>query len=329
MAQELGKFEGGLSLGSLTSINKDVAQELGKLKGRGLGLQGLTSIQGGAAKELFNTNVWVKKDLLLPDLPSDFADIDQMTLDELGKLVLIHISYQPLPSFRQPKDKQLKLSGLYLLDKDKAELLASYPIEELWLDGLDSIDKDTARELAKFKGEYINLSGLRSLEPEVARELVNTDSKKEMALSSLFSINVELARELGNFKGQMLNLNGLDSIDKNIVKELSSLKSGLNMQGLSSIDKETAHEMGKMQARFLNLKNSISFTRDIAQELANFKGEYIRLDRVPYIDRDTALILLKFEADRVYIPNAEIPYSAAKLLNGQGKKFINKNIKKY
>ena len=51
VAKELGKSEGGFILDGLTSINKDVAQELAKIKGT-LSLNGLTSIDKDVAREL-------------------------------------------------------------------------------------------------------------------------------------------------------------------------------------------------------------------------------------------------------------------------------------
>ena len=52
VAQELAKFEGSLSLRGLTSIDKDVAQELAKSKAYCLLLNGLTSIDNDVAQEL-------------------------------------------------------------------------------------------------------------------------------------------------------------------------------------------------------------------------------------------------------------------------------------
>ena len=53
VAQELVKFKGKeLFLDRLRSIDKDVAQELAKFKGRGLSLGGLTSIDKDVAQEL-------------------------------------------------------------------------------------------------------------------------------------------------------------------------------------------------------------------------------------------------------------------------------------
>ena len=52
VAHELGKLKGWLSLNGLTSIDQDVAQELGKFKGRELHLYGLTSIDKDVLKIL-------------------------------------------------------------------------------------------------------------------------------------------------------------------------------------------------------------------------------------------------------------------------------------
>ena len=53
VAQELAKFKGGLLIvGGLASIDKDVAQELRKFEGANLSLEGLTSIDKDVAKAL-------------------------------------------------------------------------------------------------------------------------------------------------------------------------------------------------------------------------------------------------------------------------------------
>ncbi len=52
VAQELAKVKGGLFLRGLTSINKDVAQELAKFEGEGLDLNGLTSTDKDVAQAL-------------------------------------------------------------------------------------------------------------------------------------------------------------------------------------------------------------------------------------------------------------------------------------
>jgi ABC-type amino acid transport substrate-binding protein len=52
------KFEGDLSLNGLTSIDKDIAQELAKLKGW-LYLNGLTSIDKDIAQELAKFEGWL------------------------------------------------------------------------------------------------------------------------------------------------------------------------------------------------------------------------------------------------------------------------------
>jgi len=99
VTQELAKIKGELYLGGLTSIDKDVAQELGKFEGLWLHLRGLTSI-------------------------------DKDVAHELAKV----------------KGRGLYLSGLTSIDKDVAHELAKVK-RNLFLNGLTSIDKDVLKIL--------------------------------------------------------------------------------------------------------------------------------------------------------------------------------------
>ena len=71
VTQELAKIKGELYLGGLTSIDKDVAQELGKFEGLWLHLRGLTSIDKDVAHELAK----VKRNLFLNGLTSIDKDV--------------------------------------------------------------------------------------------------------------------------------------------------------------------------------------------------------------------------------------------------------------
>ena len=136
-----------LNLSGLTSIDKDVAQELAKFEGKYLYLNGLTSIDKEVAQELakFKGN-----DLGLCGLTS----IDKEVAQELAKF----------------KGNELSLDGLTSIDKDVAQELAKFKGQDLSLDGLTSIDKDVAQELAKFEG-VLTLHVLTSIDKNVAQEL--------------------------------------------------------------------------------------------------------------------------------------------------------------
>ena len=105
-----------LRLGGLTSIDKDVAQELAKFKGSWLDLGGLTSIDKDVAQELAK----VKGGLSLGGLTS----IDEDVAQELAKF----------------KRGWLDLGGLTSIDKDVAQELAKVK-GGLSLGGLTSIDE--------------------------------------------------------------------------------------------------------------------------------------------------------------------------------------------
>ena len=98
VAQELAKFKGGLLiLGGLASIDKDVAQELAKAGSLSLGL---TSIDKDVAKELVNTI-----SLALPDLTS----IDKDVAKALGKLKgkTLYISSEALQTYKEVNGESL------------------------------------------------------------------------------------------------------------------------------------------------------------------------------------------------------------------------------
>ena len=135
---------GGLRFG-LTSLDKDVAQELGKSKVSELQLNGLTSIDKDVAQELAK---FKGECLNLFDLTS----IDKDVARELAKF-----------------KGQLDLRGLTLIDKDAAQELAKFQGRRLGLDALrekarsmwltwrndgtvDENEKEAAQELAKLEG---------------------------------------------------------------------------------------------------------------------------------------------------------------------------------
>ncbi len=114
-AAELVANHGYLPLGGLTSIDKDVAQELAKVKGWGLDLRGLTSIDKDVAQELAK----FEGTLNLGGLKS----IDKDVAQELAKF-----------------KGALRLYGLKSIDKNVAQELAKFK-GELRLYGLTSIDE--------------------------------------------------------------------------------------------------------------------------------------------------------------------------------------------
>ena len=107
-----------LVIRGLTSIDKDVARELAKFKGKRLFLDGLTSIDKDVARELSK----YKGSLYLGGRPRGRG------------------------------------RGLTSINKDVAQELAKYEGEHLSLNGLTSIDKDVAQKLAKFEGKELWVS---------------------------------------------------------------------------------------------------------------------------------------------------------------------------
>ena len=188
-----------ISLNGLTSIDKDVARELGKCRWS-LFLNGLTSIDKDVAQELAK----VKGRLFLRDLTS----IDKDVAQELAKV-----------------KGSLFLDGLTSIDKDVAQELAKHGGEDLYLGGLTSIDKDVAQELAKHGGEELSLRDLKSIDLGTAVSLARC--KERLDLSSLGNFyEPSIARALSNYSGPELLLNE-KSLEKDRGSYPSQIRNGL------------------------------------------------------------------------------------------------------
>lgn len=124
VAKSKGRVRG---IATLTSIDKDVAQELAKFKGNYLSLRGLNSIDKDVAKELAK----FKGELYLDGLTS----IDKDVAKELSA-----------------SNGGLLLNGLTSIDQDVAKELKILK-SGLWLNGLSSMDEDVAEELVEIEGE--------------------------------------------------------------------------------------------------------------------------------------------------------------------------------
>jgi hypothetical protein len=270
VAQELGKVKGSLTLG-LTSIDKDVAQELANFEGEELFLGGLTSIDKEVAQELGN----IKSSLTL-GLTSINKDVAQgLATFEKGGLI------------RGPVG--LHLDGLTSIDKDVAQELAKYHWH-LFLNGLTSIDKDVAQELAEVK-EGLFFDGLKSIDKDVAQELAKKRGHIEngLSLNGLTLIDKDVARVLAKFRG-LLSLSGLTSIDKEVSQDLAKFEGEkLWLGGPTSIDKDVAQELVKFKGSLTLGLTSIN--KDVAQELAKFEGESLYLHGLTSIDKEVLDVL--------------------------------------
>jgi hypothetical protein len=225
-----------LDLSGLTSINRDVAQELARVTGR-LSLNGLTSIDADVAKILGNVSGTLrvygrsKKDIV-KELAKVGADEGDITFLEFDDLVYIDIEV-----VSERKRTALELNGLTSIDKTVAkELVRGHALLEL--NGLTSIDKEVAQELAKISGS-VHLGGLTAIDKDVAQELAK--------LRSVYLV-------------------GLTSIDKDVAQELAKLRS-VYLVGLTSIDKDVAQELAKFEGTNLWLNSEVSIDEDFVEIL--------------------------------------------------------------
>ena len=253
--------DGSLFLQRLESIDKDVARELAKFKGKRLGLNGLQFIDKDTAAELAKFEGEI---LYLQGLNSIDKEVAQ-----------------GLASFKGDSWDKLSKDGW------------------LRLEGLVALDKDVARELAKFEGHYLALNGLKFIDKIVASELVSFQGHVD--LQGLKSIDKDIAQELAKFEGKLLDLDGLESIDKDVARELASLKGRLGLGGLKSIDREVAKELARRGGEMGFGYSLKSINKEVARELAKWKGKYLNLQGLESIDKETAQELVKFESHCMYL----------------------------
>jgi hypothetical protein len=230
-ARELAKLKsesGDLLLNGLTSINKEVAEELARFNGYRLRLDGLTNINNEVAEALAN---FQGKVLSLNGL----ASIDKETVKELAKfksdwliLGLTSLDRENARVFAKGEGNGLSFDRLSSIDKDVAHELSRFQGYRLSLRGMTSISKDVAYELAQFSparggpSKFLGLNGLTSCDREVARELAKFHG--QLGLAALKSINSDVAREFAQFRGSSLDIYNVTTITRD---DLNILRDGL------------------------------------------------------------------------------------------------------
>jgi len=230
-AGELAKLKsesGALYLDGLTSINKEVAEELARFNGYRLQLNGLTNINNEVAGALAN---FQGKVLSLNGL----ASIDKEAVKELAKfegdwliLGLTSLDKEDAREFARGEGNGISFDRLTSIDEEVAHELSRFRGYRLTLDGLTSVSKDVAHELAKLRprlstpSKFLGLDGLTSISKEVAHELAKFPG--QLSISSLKSMNSEVAREFAQYRGNSLDLIHLESI---ALDDLNMLRSAL------------------------------------------------------------------------------------------------------
>lgn len=234
-ARELAKLKsesGDLLLDGLTSINKEVAEELARFNAYRLQLNGLTNINSEVAGALAN---FQGKVLSLNGL----ASMDKEAVKELAKfkgdwliLGLTSLDKEDAREFAKGEGNGLSFDRLSSIDKEVAHELSRFQGFRLSLKGLASISKDVAHELAKFSpapngpSKYLGLDGLTSCDSDVAHELAKFHG--QLGLYALRSINSDVVREFAQFKGNSLDIYNVTSITRD---DLNILRDGLRRPG--------------------------------------------------------------------------------------------------
>ena len=234
-ARELAKLKsesGDLLLDGLTSINKEVAEELARFNAYRLQLNGLTNINNEVAGALAN---FQGKVLSLNGL----ASMDKEAVKELAKfkgdwliLGLTSLDKEDAREFAKGEGNGLSFDRLSSIDKEVAHELSRFQGFRLSLKGLASISKDVAHELAKFSpapngpSKYLGLDGLTSCDSDVAHELAKFHG--QLGLYALRSINSDVVREFAQFKGNSLDIYNVTSITRD---DLNILRDGLRRPG--------------------------------------------------------------------------------------------------
>jgi hypothetical protein len=229
---KLKSESGDLLLNGLTSINKEVAEELARFNGYRLQLNGLPNMNNEVAGALAN---FQGKVLYLDGL----ADTDKETVKELAKfkgdwLVLgfTSLDKEDAREFAKGEGNGLSFDRLSSIDKEVAHELSRFQGYRLSLKGLASISKDVAHELAKCSpppnspSKYLGLDGLTSCDRRVAHELAKFYG--QLGLYALRSINSDVAREFAQFKGSSLDIYNVTSITRD---DLNILRDGLRRPG--------------------------------------------------------------------------------------------------
>ena len=261
VATILSKYNGSVSLDSLTELQASCAVQLGKQKGE-LSLNGIRSLDENIAIHLSKHR---KNDFFNNLFLNGLLKIDSATADALsdfkGKLFL-HGVEEPNPDVLNrivSKSCSLSLKQIKSLPNTFCESLVGPKVKgSLYLDGVKQIDPLAADSLTKVKGG--------------------------VSLNGLVKINSELAKSLAKITNN-LSLDGIKSLDGCTAFELFKTKANLSLNGLKEIDSEVCEQLlnhfgsNKRRHQRIKLCGLKKISKDFAKKLAEKRNFEWRMSR--------------------------------------------------
>ena len=330
VARELVKGDYDLYLDGLTKIDRDLARTLAMVRYPRLSLLGLTTIDENVAQELAN----FKGHHLILGLKTMDIKVAKALAPLQSNLwiwCLASMNARVAHELSAIQSHEIVLNGLRKIDKETAEGLGDFLVDNLYLWGLKTIDKDVAHGLAKFQGEKLDLRGLTTIDAGVAQELAKFQGE-ELKLLGLESIDAKTQAalkvnpkiKLPNIQPQNDSLGSTPTTNKvtgnqqfrvqnkSIVKSLTTeqaaefvtetghtgQKQELNLDSLTEINQGVARELAKFQGEFLLLNGLTSIDEKVAAELAKVQGQ-LHLNGLISINEKVAMELAKKIKDRI------------------------------
>lgn len=223
--QELGEFEGVLSLGGLTQLTPDAARCIAKAKCRKLSLGGVTALGETAASAL---SEWRGGQLALNGLASLPVGVARALATSQ------HI-------------KGLSLNGLTNLDPDAAKALTEWPGYYLELDGLITLSAETASGLSGFRGvgPQLSMVGLEALTKDAAESLASFNGRR-LCLSGVTAMSREIAIALAKYDGDLV-LQEVGALSTEAASAIATHKGALTLGGLSTLSDEAAYALAQYE----------------------------------------------------------------------------------
>jgi hypothetical protein len=258
----------------IKELTAEEAKRLAQDKSGRLLLDGLTSLEHEAARELARHEGWLSLNGL--------TSISEENANELGR----HEGF-------------LHLDGLRTISNQVAAGLAGHR-GELSLNGLTSISDGAANSLAQHSGGRLLLNGLTTLSGEAARALARRKGggpMHQVHLDGLTTLSVEAAAALAEVHPHNWNggLPGFTTIPDEVARALAKREHRLSMPGLKMISDEAARLL--LPKAGGNLPQLRTLSLEAAKALAGSRGDLV-LNSLTDLSDDTAKALTENSQNR-------------------------------
>ena len=308
---------------SYPSLTQTMAKEIIKYNGPYLYLNEVTSLTPKTAQILSGSNA--EKSITFNRL----KNIDAQSMDKLTKNL-------------EPNRIELYLTNL---TQETARVMVENTAstnKEVELDISGKIDTKTAKELVKFSGYRLYLGNVRGsqevykifqeannpnirvkvrtlkgmldldkysgLNPMVTREIVKVNCDI-LSLDGVKELSLKDAKILSTMKARVVSLDGLEEIDAKTMFELTSGFRG-EQGNVSGLDYTWQNDWSKEKKRgnevwLSGLTEIDEATAKVLIENMSGSGKVIDLSGLRTISEETALELVKFKGDELYLGNVE------------------------